>query len=116
MFFHFRFLFPFLAMFFLFVIFHFFLYFPFVFLLKKTCFFLFRCVSLFSFLGFSKSVTALQDSLGKSAHSAGFICFVLARRHFSLWNGALSGDDQVESRMWWAAGGSSPTFVPESPD
>ena len=26
------------------------------------------------------------------------------------------GDDQVESHVWWAAGGSSPTFVPESPD
>ena len=25
-------------------------------------------------------------------------------------------DDQVESRLWWAAGGSSLTFVPESPD
>ena len=25
-------------------------------------------------------------------------------------------DDQVESRIWWAAGGSSPSFVPESPD
>ena len=25
-------------------------------------------------------------------------------------------EDQVESRKWWAAGGSSPTFVPESPD
>ena len=23
---------------------------------------------------------------------------------------------QVESRVWWAAGGSSPTLVPESPD
>ena len=45
-----------------------FLYFPFVFLLKK-CFFLFHFVSLFSFLGCSKSVAALQDSLGKSAHS-----------------------------------------------
>ena len=47
---------------------------------------------------------------------AGFICFVLARRHFSMWNSAHSGDDQVESRIWWAAGESSPTFVPESPD
>ena len=28
----------------------------------------------------------------------------------------FSGDDQVESRIWWAAGGPSPTFVPESPD
>ena len=35
----------------------------------KTCFFLFHFVSLFSFLGCSKSVAALQDSLGKSAHS-----------------------------------------------
>ena len=33
------------------------------------CFFLFHFVSLFSFLGCSKSVAALQDSLGKSAHS-----------------------------------------------
>ena len=29
---------------------------------------------------------------------------------------AHSGDVQVESRFWWAAGGSSPTFVPESSD
>ena len=53
---------------FFFLFFLFFLYFPFVFLLKK-CFFLFHFVSLFSFLGCSKSVAALQDSLGKSAHS-----------------------------------------------
>ena len=26
------------------------------------------------------------------------------------------GDDQVESRFWWVAGGSSHTFVAESPD
>ena len=39
-------------------------YFPF-----KKCFFLFHFVSLFSFLGCSKSVAALQDSLVKSAHS-----------------------------------------------
>ena len=69
----------------------------------------FHFVSLFSFLGCSKSVAALQDSLGKSAHSElALICFVLARRRF--------GDDRVGSRFWWAAGGSSPTFVPESPD
>ena len=36
--------------------------------LKKS-FFLLHFVSLFSFLGCSKSVAALQDSLGKSAHS-----------------------------------------------
>ena len=48
--------------------FHAFLVFPFVFLLKK-CFFLFHFVSLFSFLGCSKSVAALQDSLVKSVHS-----------------------------------------------
>ena len=41
-----------------------FLYFPF-----KKCFFLFHFVSLSSFLGCSKSVAALQDSLGESAHS-----------------------------------------------
>ena len=45
-----------------------FLYFPFVFLFKK-CFFLFHFVSLFPFLGCSKSVAALQHSFGKSAHS-----------------------------------------------
>ena len=33
------------------------------------CFFLFHFVSLFSFLGCSKSVAALQYSLAKSAHS-----------------------------------------------
>ena len=72
-FFHFRFLFQFLSMLFLFFLcfsfFHFLLLsFPFLFTLKK-CFFLFHFVSLFSFLGCSKSVAALQDSLGKSAHS-----------------------------------------------
>ena len=75
----------------------FFFIFSFIFLLfsflkNVSSFFIF---SLFSFLGCSKSVVALQDS---------------------LWNSAHSGDDQVESRLWWAAGGSSPTFVPESPD
>ena len=71
MFFHFRFffkknsfhVFPFFPLFFPFFLFLF-LYFPF-----KKCFFLFHVVSLFSFLGCSKSVAALQDSLGKSAHS-----------------------------------------------
>ena len=70
-FFHFRLLFQFLSMFFLFsFVFpcNVFLYFPFVFLSKK-CFILFHFVSLFSFLRCSKSVAALQDSLGKSAHS-----------------------------------------------
>ena len=33
-----------------------------------------------------------------------------------MWNSAHSGDDPVESRTCWAAGGSSPTFIPESPD
>ena len=68
-------------------------------------FFLFNCVSLFSLLGCSKSVAALQYSLGESAHSE------LASFTF-----AHSGDDQVESRTWWVAGGSSHIFVPESPD
>ena len=58
-------------MFFLFsFVFHVFIFYPFIFLffsLKK--FFLFHFVSLFSFLGYSKSVAALQDSLVKSAHS-----------------------------------------------
>ena len=45
-----------------------FLYFPFVLLLNKN-FFLFHVVSLFSFLGCSKSLAALQHSLEKSAHS-----------------------------------------------
>ena len=63
--------------------------------LKNVSSFFIHVVSLFSFLGCSKSVAGLHDSMGKSAHS---------------------GDDQVESRMWWAAEGSSPTFAPESPD
>ena len=41
----------------------------FSFCFSKKCFFLFHFVSLFSFLGCSKSVAALQDSLEKSAHS-----------------------------------------------
>ena len=53
----------------LFFHFSFFLYFPLVFFLTK-CFFLFHFVSLFFFLGCSKSVAALQDSLEKKgAHS-----------------------------------------------
>ena len=120
-FFHFRFLFnffPCFSFFFpLFFLFHFlFFYFPFVFLFKRNVS-SFSFLFLFSFLGCSKSVAALQDSLGESAHSQlAFFCFVLAHRHFSLWNSAHPGDDQVESRIWWAAGGSSPTFAPESPD
>ena len=43
------------------------------------------------------------------------VCFVVAR-HFSQGSSAHSSDDQVESRIWWAAGGSSHTFVPEPPD
>ena len=72
----------------------FFIYFPFVFLIKKKFLPFSFCFSFF-FLGCPKTVAALQDSLWKSGHS---------------------GNDQVESRLWWAAGGSSPTFVPESPD
>ena len=45
----------------------FFLFFHFLFLLFS--FFIFHFVSLFSFLGCSKSVAALLDSLEKSAHS-----------------------------------------------
>ena len=44
-----------------------------------------------------------------------FLFFVLARRHFTLWTSAHSGDDQVKSRILWAVAGSSPT-VPESSD
>ena len=69
MFFHFRFLFQFLSMLFLFIIcFSFFMLYSFIFLLLKKIF-LFHFVSLFSFLGCSKSVAAHQDSLGRSAHS-----------------------------------------------
>ena len=35
---------------------------------------------------------------------------------FSVGHRLVIIDDQVESRFRWAAGGSSPTFVPESPD
>ena len=69
-FFHFRFLFQFLSMLFLFFLcfpfFHFlFLYFPFAPPFNKKCFFLFDFVSLFSFLGCSKSVAALRIPWGK---------------------------------------------------
>ena len=47
----------------------FFIYFIFLLFFFKKCFFLFHCVSLFSFLGCPKSVAALRDSLGESAHS-----------------------------------------------
>ena len=57
--------FPFFPLFFLFFIFYIFSFcFP-----QKKSFFLFHFVSLFFFLGCSKSLAALQDSLKKSAHS-----------------------------------------------
>ena len=100
--------FPFFPLFFLF---------SFFILLFSFCFPLKKLFPFFSFLGCSESVAALQDSLGKSAHSElALSALYCPRRHYSLWNSAHSGDDQVESRIWWAAGGSSPTFVPESPD
>ena len=72
-FFHFRFLFfnffPCFYFFPLFSLFSFFYSFIFLLFSCKKCFFLFHFVSLFSFLGCSKSVAALQDSLGESAHS-----------------------------------------------
>ena len=43
--------------------------FSFCFPFMKKCFFLFHCVSLFSFLGCSKSVAAFRILWGKSAHS-----------------------------------------------
>ena len=76
--------------------------------------FLYFPVSLFSFLGCSKSVAALQGSLGKSAHSE---LALFALYWLVVWNSAHSGDDQVESRIWWAAGGSvKSNLVPESRD
>ena len=58
------------AMLFLFLFFHFlFLDFPFVFLSLKNVSSFFILFLFFSFLGCPKSVAALQDSLGKSAHS-----------------------------------------------
>ena len=93
-------------------VFPFFILHSFIFLL----FFLFGLSSFFVlFLFFLSRAQNLQDSLG-NVHILSWLYFVLARRHFSLWNSAHSGDDQVENRKWWAAGGSSPTFVPESPD
>ena len=59
--------FSFFPLFFLFSFFYSFIFLVFSFFKKK--FFLFHFVSLFSFLRCSKSVAALQDSLGKSAHS-----------------------------------------------
>ena len=73
---NFRFLVQFLSMFFMFFLcFSAFYFMPFI----SFCpFFFFHFVSLFSFLGCPKSVAALQDSLGKSAHSelAFLLCIV----------------------------------------
>ena len=94
---------------------HFFLYFSFDFLSKNVSSFFI----LFLFFLFSSAQNLWWHSRipwGKCTFWAGSICFVLARRHFSLLNGAHSGEKHVESRIWGAAGGSSHTFAPESPD
>ena len=108
-FFHFRFLFQFLSMFFSFFLcfsfFHFLLlYFPFVFLFQKNILSFFILFLFFLFSGAQRLWRHSRIPWGK-VHILSFICFVLARRHFSLWNSAHSGDDHVESRIWWAAGG-----------
>ena len=93
----------------------FFLHFPSVFLKRKSLPLSF-CFPFF-FSRVPKICGGTPGFLGGKVHILScFNCFVLARRHFSLWNSAHSGGDQIESLFWWAAGGSSPTFVPESPD
>ena len=61
-------------------------------------------------------MAALQDSLEKDAHSELALFALYWLVVIFPCGSAHSGDDQVESRIWLAAGGSSPTFVPESPD
>ena len=80
----------------------------------KKCFFLFSFCFSFFFSRVLKICGCTSEFLGeKCTFWAGFICFVLARRHFTMWNSAHSGDGQVESRIWWAAGGARiATFVP----
>ena len=77
------------------------------------------------FLSFSFSFCrVLNQFLGPSRGCLFSFFFLLffSPVFFSCFSSCLSvgyhldiSEDQVESRVWWAAGGSSPTFVPESP-
>ena len=79
----------------------------------KKSFVLFHFVSLFSLLGCSKSVAALQESLVKSAHSE-LALFALYWLVVTFPNGIVHILVMISLRV--VHGGSSPTFVPESPD
>ena len=106
--------FPFFSFVFPFFIFSF-LYFPVVFLPKIV--FLFHFVSLFSFLGCSKSVAALRDSLGKNAHCE-LALFALYWLVITLPCGIVHILVVIKLRAVYGGrrGGSSPTLEPESPD
>ena len=117
LFFHFRFLFQFLSMLFLFFLcFSFFNFYSFIFLLFS---FFFRNSSffmLFLFFLFSGVQNLWRHSWGK-VHIPSWL-YLLCIGSSSLFpvDSAHSGDDQVESRIWWVADGSSHTFAAESPD
>ena len=102
-----------------FIFFHFtFLHFlscSFIFYHLLSCSFIFfHFLSLFSFVFFH--FLACYSSYVKNQFldpSRGVP--LLALSFFSVGYHLVFSEDQVESRKWWAAGGSSPTFVPESP-
>ena len=104
-------------LFFLCVPFFIFPLFSFCFSLFFLCFFLFHFVSLFSFLGCSKSVAALQDSLVKSAHSE-LALFALYWLVVTFPCGIVHSPAMIRLRVVYGGRrlGSSPTIVPESHD
>ena len=120
-FFHFRFLFSisFHAFPFFLCLSFFSIFYSFIFLLfslkNVSSFFIF--VSLFSFLGCSKSVAALKDSLGKSAHSE-LALFALYWLVVTFPCGIMHILVMIRLRVVFGGRrvGSSPSFAPESPD
>ena len=109
------FFFPCFSFFPLFFIFSFSLDFPFVFLKKSVSFFFI----LFLFFLFSGAQHLWRHSRipwGKVHILSWHYLLCIGSSSLFPVDRAHSGDDQVVSRTWWAAVGSSPTFVPESPD
>ena len=97
-------------------VFIFFFIYVFFFNFFSMLFLFFLCISSFIFYSFIFLLFFFSRVLKKSANSE-LALFALYWLVVTFTCGIVhSGDDQVESCIWWAAGGSSPTFVPESPD
>ena len=90
---------------------------PFVFLLFFLIFpfFLFFLFDFLFFFSFVRFPFFSFSSLGCSKSDFFFASVALHQLVIS-WCHLVISDDQVESRLWWVAGGSSHTFVAESPD